>query len=83
MLLDMEEELEAATAERDLARCTAVLARADEPGAPKCNPWLVNDAKAMKDKLELFQGCQTAMDAKDVDGLRGKIKEVTSGWWHA
>ena len=80
--LQVEEELYAGVQERVRAKCVAALERVGKGDAGKCvSRELLEGARAMVEKLDLFFECAKAVDAADADGLKAKIHDLMSGWW--
>ena len=80
--LQVEEELDVGVQERVRAKCVAALERVGKGDAGKwVSRELLEGARAMIEKLDLFTECAKAVDAADADGLKAKIHDVMSGWW--
>ena len=80
--LQVEEELDVGVQERVRAKCVAALERVGKGDAGKwVSQELLEGARAMVEKLDLFTECAKAVDAADADGLKAKIHDVMSGWW--
>ena len=84
----LQGKLEDGVQARDKAVLTAAIDEADQMGAHVVSDLLrknfdmaLTSAKAMVEKLDQFAACQTAMDAKDVEGLQAAISAVTGAWY--